>query len=102
MNRSPSRMSPSGWSSPDVPLPSVSNDGSTKLTLGSAPCATTSRNDGVVTGMPSASVSPGANGCQNGKYFSPHSARNGRERRFRVQAVRRQVELAQLLELGGK
>ena len=58
-----------------MPLPSVSKAGSTKLTLGRFPCATVSMNDGVVTGMPRASVSPSANGCQNGKYFVPHSAR---------------------------
>src|SRR5262245_30348 len=78
MNRSPSLMSPSGWSSPEVPFPSVSNAGSMKLTLGKFPAATVSINDGVVTGIPSTSVSPGANGCQNGKYLRPHSARNGR------------------------
>ena len=78
MNRSPSLMSPSGWSSADVPFPSVLNAGSMKLTFGKLPAATVSMNDGVVTGIPSASVSPGANGCQNGKYFRPHSAMNGR------------------------
>ena len=35
----------------------------------------------MVTGMPSASVSPSANGCQNGKYLVPHRARNGRSRK---------------------
>ena len=31
--------------------------------------------------MPRASVSPSANGCQNGKYLVPHRARNGRSRK---------------------
>jgi len=74
-------MSASGWSSADVPLLSVSKAGSTKLTLGRFPCATVSMNDGVVTGIPTASVSPAAKGCQNGKYFVPHSARKGRSRK---------------------
>ena len=81
MNRSPSRMSASGWSSADVPFPSVSKAGSTKLTFGSRPCWTVSRNGSVVIGTPSPCPSPAANGCQNGKYFVPHSARNGRSRK---------------------
>jgi hypothetical protein len=40
-----------------------------------------SRNGVVVTGIPRSSTSPLANGCQNGKYFVPHSARNGRSRK---------------------
>jgi hypothetical protein len=38
-------------------------------------------NDRVFTRMPRASVSPSANGCQNGKYFVPHRARKGRSRK---------------------
>ena len=35
----------------------------------------------VVTGIPTASVSSAAKGCQNGKYFVPHSARKGMSRK---------------------
>ena len=69
------------WSSADVPLPSVSKAGSMKLTFGRLPAAHVSMNDGVASGIPTASTSPSANGCQNGKYFVARRARNGRSRK---------------------
>src|SRR5580693_4648726 len=81
MNLSPRRMSANGWSSADVPVASVSKAGSMKLTFGRLPAATVSMNDGVVTGIPTASTSPAAKGCQKGKYFVPHKAKKGRSRK---------------------
>src|SRR6266498_4813402 len=86
MNRSPRLMSALGWSSPPVPSSARANSGSTKLMLGSSPSATVSRNDLVVTGIPRTSLSPGANRCQNGKYFSPHSARRSEEHTSELQS----------------